>query len=149
MDDLADEAILNEMTEAPTVAVNRVATYKELTSDLLRHAAFASLEDIDLSILARCLQSEAVLHEPDEVWTWEKLFTEVTAEIHADKPRSADSSYWTNMKKIRIVFIFMWTRIFSCNIRLFLRKKSIAWSKSNELHVKTFFERPLHSCTCT
>lgn len=93
MDDLPDEALLNDTAAAPTVAVNRVATYKELTFELLRHAAFASLEDIDLSILARCLQSDATLNEPDAKWSWDKLFTEVAAEIHADKPRSADRSY--------------------------------------------------------
>lgn len=92
MDDLPDEAILNEMAEAPEVSVNRYATYKELNSELLKHAAFASLEDIDLSMLSRCLQNEAALDEPDVVWTWDKLFTEVSAEIHADKPKSADAA---------------------------------------------------------
>lgn len=92
MDDLQDEMILNDMAEAPAISVNRVATYKELNSELLKHAAFASLEDIDLSILARCMQSESVLNEPDTVWSWEKLFTEVSADIHSDKPRSADVS---------------------------------------------------------
>lgn len=82
--------LLNEMVEAPIVSVNRVATYKELNSELLKQGAFAALEDIDLSILARCLQSEAYLTEPDEVWTWEQLFTAVSADIHADKPKSAD-----------------------------------------------------------
>lgn len=90
MDDLQDDSLLEEMAEAPTVAVNRVATYKELTSELLKHAAFASLEEIDLSILARCLQNESILNEPDAIWSWEKLFTEVSADIHADKPRNID-----------------------------------------------------------
>lgn len=92
MDDLPDEALLNEMAEAPEVSVNRYTTYKELNSELLKHAAFASLEDIDLSMLSRCMQNEAALDEPDVVWTWDKLFTEVSAEIHADKPRSADAA---------------------------------------------------------
>lgn len=78
------------MVEAPVVSVNRVATYKELNSELLKQGAFASLEEIDLSILARCLQNEALLTEPDDEWTWEQLFTEVSADIHADKPKSAD-----------------------------------------------------------
>lgn len=89
LDDIRDELILNEMVEAPTVSVNRVATYKELNSDLLKQGAFAALEDVDLSILAKCLQSEMVLNEPDEVWTWEKLFTDISAEIHSEKPQSA------------------------------------------------------------
>lgn len=54
LDDMQDDLLLNEMVEAPVVSVNRVATYKELNSELLKQGAFAALEDIDLSILARC-----------------------------------------------------------------------------------------------
>lgn len=89
MDDLPDDALLDN--EVPDVTVNRVATYNELNSELLRQSAFASLEDIDLSILAKCLQSEVALNEPDEAWEWEKLFTEVSADIHSEKPKSADT----------------------------------------------------------
>lgn len=90
LDDIQDD-LLNEMAEAPVVSVNRVATYKELNTELLKQGAFAALEDIDLSILAKCLQNESALHEPDDViWTWEHLFTEVSAEIHADLPKSTD-----------------------------------------------------------
>lgn len=48
------------------------------------------MEDVDLSILGRCLQAEIDLIEPDEEWNWDKLFTEVSSDIHADKPKSAD-----------------------------------------------------------
>ncbi len=37
------------VAEAPSVAVNRVATYRELDSQLMKHAAFATLEDIGKS----------------------------------------------------------------------------------------------------
>lgn len=90
MDDIQDELILQELAEAPAISVNRVETYKELNSELLNNSAFTQLEDIDLSVLTKCLQNETVLDEPDVVWTWEKLFTEVSAQIHADKPKSAD-----------------------------------------------------------
>lgn len=89
LDDFQDN-LLNDMVEAPVVSVNRVATYKELNSELLKQGAFAALEDIDLSILARCLQNESALHEPDDVWAWEHLFTEVSADIHSDLPKSTD-----------------------------------------------------------
>lgn len=92
LDDIKDEMILNEMVEAPTVSVNRVATYNELNSDLLKQGAFATLEDVDLSALATCLQNEIYLNEPDEIWTWDKLFTDVTAEINSEKPQSASNS---------------------------------------------------------
>ena len=41
------------VAEAPSVAVNRVATYRELDSDLLRHVAFATIDDIDLRLLTK------------------------------------------------------------------------------------------------
>lgn len=82
--------------EATATVVNRVATYRELNSDLLKMGAFAALDGVDLSILTRCLVAEADLHEPDEVWTWEGLFTEVAGDIHGEQqqkqlPPSADS----------------------------------------------------------
>ena len=52
-----------KIAEAPSVAVNRVATYKELDTDLLKHAAFATLEDIDLTVLTNCMAPEAALKE--------------------------------------------------------------------------------------
>lgn len=78
------------MAEAPILAENRTATYKELNSDLLKHAAFTAMENVDLTVLSRCLQPESDLIEPDEEWNWEKLFTEISSDIHADKPKSAD-----------------------------------------------------------
>ena len=45
------------VAEAPSVAVNRVATYRELDSDLLRHVAFATIDDIDLRLLTKGINS--------------------------------------------------------------------------------------------
>lgn len=73
-DDIGDK-----IASAPSVAVNRVATYRELDEDLLRHAAFVILDnDIDLKLLTKCLASEADVNEEDTVWEWDRLFTEVT-----------------------------------------------------------------------
>jgi len=66
-------------------SINREVTFKELSSDLLSQNAFSAIEDVDLSILTRCLQAQEGLDEPDELWEWDKLFTEVTAQINADK----------------------------------------------------------------
>ncbi|ALC39329.1 CG5780 [Drosophila busckii] len=85
MDDVKDDILLNEIAEPPSVSINRDVTLKELTSDLLSQHAFTAIEDVDLSILTRCLQMQECLEEPDEVWEWDKLFTEVTAQINADK----------------------------------------------------------------
>ena len=48
-----DEDMALRVAEAPSVAVNRVATYRELDSDLLRHVAFATIDDIDLRLLTK------------------------------------------------------------------------------------------------
>ena len=50
---LEDEDMALRVAEAPSVAVNRVATYRELDSDLLRHVAFATIDDIDLRLLTK------------------------------------------------------------------------------------------------
>ena len=47
-----------------SVVVNRVATYRELDNDLLKHAQFLTLDnEIDLKLLARGLSSEADVQE--------------------------------------------------------------------------------------
>ncbi|XP_030383972.1 intraflagellar transport protein 43 homolog [Scaptodrosophila lebanonensis] len=89
LEDVKDEILYNEVAEPPTISSNRVVTLKELNSDLLSQNAFSAIEDVDLSILTRCLQSQENLEERDEVWEWEKLFTEVTAEINSDKSANA------------------------------------------------------------
>lgn len=64
---------------------NHDVSFKELSSELLSQNAFSAIEDVDLSILTRCLQMQESLDEPDERWEWDKLFTEITAQINADK----------------------------------------------------------------
>ncbi|KAL7741468.1 hypothetical protein ACLKA6_000788 [Drosophila palustris] len=88
LDDIRDEILLNEIVEPPSASINREVTFKELSSDLLSQNAFSAIEDVDLSILTRCLQLQEGLDEPDELWEWDKLFTEVTAQINADKNSS-------------------------------------------------------------
>ncbi|GLH10203.1 Protein of unknown function [Gryllus bimaculatus] len=66
------------------VAINRVATYKELDSDLFRHAAFTTIDDVNLQLLAKCLSPENDLKEKDESWTWDLLFTDVASQLHTD-----------------------------------------------------------------
>jgi hypothetical protein len=41
-----------------------VDTYKELDNDLLKHVAYATLDDIDLRLLTRCMAPEQALREP-------------------------------------------------------------------------------------
>eukprot|EP00092_Neocalanus_flemingeri_P006648 GFUD01007174.1.p1 GENE.GFUD01007174.1~~GFUD01007174.1.p1 ORF type:complete len:218 (-),score=74.30 GFUD01007174.1:36-689(-) len=84
LEEVEQEDLALKIAEAPNVAVNRVATYKELDSDLLKHAAFATLEEIDLRMLTRCMAPEAALKEPDETWTWDMLFTDVSSELQSE-----------------------------------------------------------------
>ena len=84
LDDVQDEDMALTVAEAPSVAVNRVATYRELDNDLLKHVAFATLDDIDLRLLTKCLVPEAQLKEPDEVWTWDEVFAKVSGDLQKE-----------------------------------------------------------------
>merc|ERR1712038_63463 len=84
LDDVRDEDMAFQVADAPSVAVNRVATYKELDSDLLKHVAFATLDDIDLRLLTKRLAPESALKEPDENWNWDVVFAQVSGELHKE-----------------------------------------------------------------
>ncbi|KAH3844982.1 intraflagellar transport protein 43 homolog A-like isoform X2 [Dreissena polymorpha] len=82
LEDQQEEDITQTIASAPNVAVNRVATYKELDNDLLKQAAFLTLDgEIDLKLLTKSLSTEADLVEEDKPWDWDRLFTEVTSEL--------------------------------------------------------------------
>lgn len=91
LDEVVEEDFTQQIAQAPSVAVNRVATYKELDSDLLRHAAFSTLDDIDLRLLTSCLAPESEVREPDIQWRWDSLFTEVSSELRTEwDPKTDD-----------------------------------------------------------
>lgn len=92
IEDLQEDLPLDEMMEAHQESANRSSTHNTLNTDVLKQGAFAFLDDIELSILARCLLNERELVEQDDIWTWDKLFTEVSGEIHGEKPKSADTT---------------------------------------------------------
>ena len=52
LEEVEQEDFALKVADAPNVAMNRVATYKELDNDLFKHAAFATLEEIDLRFVA-------------------------------------------------------------------------------------------------
>ncbi|CAH1792561.1 unnamed protein product [Owenia fusiformis] len=82
LDDVQEEDMSNQVAQAPTMLVNRVSTFRELDNDLLKHAAFLTLDnEIDLKILAQCLSSEADVTEEDKPWDWDRLFTEVSYDL--------------------------------------------------------------------
>ncbi|XP_041353219.1 intraflagellar transport protein 43 homolog A-like isoform X1 [Gigantopelta aegis] len=85
LEDQQEEDMTSKVAVAPNVAVNRVATYRELDSDLLRQAAFLTLDnEVDLKLLAKSLSTEADVIEDDRPWDWDRLFTEVTSELLLD-----------------------------------------------------------------
>ncbi|XP_021341914.1 intraflagellar transport protein 43 homolog isoform X2 [Mizuhopecten yessoensis] len=64
LEDQQDDDMTSTIAVAPNVAVNRVATYRELDNDLLRQAAFLTLDnEIDLKLLTKSLSAEADLVE--------------------------------------------------------------------------------------
>ncbi|XP_030564937.1 intraflagellar transport protein 43 homolog [Drosophila novamexicana] len=89
LDDVRDDFMLNEIADPPPVRYSHEVALKELSSDLLSQNAFSAIEDVDLSMLTRCLHDQESLDEPDELWEWDRLFTEVTAQINSDKTLKA------------------------------------------------------------
>lgn len=82
LEDQQEEDMGTKIAVAPNVAVNRVATYRELDNDLLRQAAFLTLDnEIDLKLLTKSLSTEVDLIEEDKPWDWDRLFTEVTSKL--------------------------------------------------------------------
>ncbi|XP_026274173.1 intraflagellar transport protein 43 homolog isoform X1 [Frankliniella occidentalis] len=82
LDDLQEDELTSQIAKAPSVIINRVATYKELDSDLFKHAAFATLDDMNLRLLTKRLNLEADVKEPDSCWTWDLLFTDVASDLN-------------------------------------------------------------------
>ncbi|OAD62412.1 Intraflagellar transport protein 43 like protein [Eufriesea mexicana] len=83
LDEIQEDNVLSDIN-TPTVNVNRVTAYKELDTDFVKNAAFTSLNGVNLSLLAEKLYSEHLTKEPDEVWNWNLLFTQVASEINSE-----------------------------------------------------------------
>ena len=92
LEEVEKEDFAQRVADAPNVAVNRVDTYRELDSDLFKHAAFATLEEVDLRLLTRRLVPESAVKEPDETWSWETLFAEVSSHMTSDWLGSEEAS---------------------------------------------------------
>ncbi|KAK7104102.1 intraflagellar transport protein 43 homolog A-like isoform X2 [Littorina saxatilis] len=91
LEEQTEEDMSNRMATAPNVAVNRVATYRELDNDLLKQAAFQVLDnEIDLKLLTKSLSPMEDLIEDDRPWDWDRLFTEVSSELTTEWEKSAE-----------------------------------------------------------
>ncbi|XP_076174161.1 intraflagellar transport 43 isoform X2 [Ptiloglossa arizonensis] len=83
LDEIQEDSALADINTT-TVNVNRVAAYKELDTDLIKNAAFTSLNGVNLSLLAEKLYTENLTKDSDEVWNWNLLFTQVSSEINSE-----------------------------------------------------------------
>ncbi|KAK1116787.1 hypothetical protein K0M31_018068 [Melipona bicolor] len=83
LDEIQEDNTLSNIN-TPMVNVNRVTAYKELDTDLVKNAAFTSLNGVNLSLLAEKLYNENLTKEPDEVWNWNFLFTQVASEVNSE-----------------------------------------------------------------
>ncbi|XP_011268804.1 intraflagellar transport protein 43 homolog [Camponotus floridanus] len=84
LDEIQEDNISSEIASAPTINANRVTAYEELDTDLVKNAAFTSLDGVSLSLLADKLYNENLVKESDEVWNWNLLFTQISSEINSE-----------------------------------------------------------------
>ncbi|XP_064623829.1 intraflagellar transport protein 43 homolog A-like isoform X2 [Lineus longissimus] len=103
LEEYQEEDLSQQIAQAPNIAVNRVATFRELDNDLLRHAAFLTLDnEIDLKLLAKWLSAESEVIEEDRQWDWDRLFTEVASELTTEweKDESSEESKEKDIIKV-------------------------------------------------
>ncbi|XP_049788750.1 intraflagellar transport protein 43 homolog isoform X1 [Schistocerca nitens] len=84
LDDIQDEDLTTQIASTPSVNLNKVAAYKELDSDLFKHSAFGTLDNINLQLLTKSLRPENDVKEIDEPWNWDLLFTDIASELHSE-----------------------------------------------------------------
>ncbi|KAL6259919.1 intraflagellar transport protein 43 homolog A [Pogonomyrmex barbatus] len=91
LDEIQEDNISSEIASAPTVNANRVTAYEELDTDLVKNAAYTSLDGVSLSLLADRLYNENLVKEPDEVWNWNLLFTQISSEINSEMQKKIEA----------------------------------------------------------
>ncbi|XP_070496601.1 uncharacterized protein IFT43 [Chironomus tepperi] len=78
-----DDVEVDEQKSEPVQ--NKSAYRKELNVEILKSSSINLDDKVDLTILLEVLENESDIEEKDEVWTWNQLFTKVTAEIADEK----------------------------------------------------------------
>ncbi|KAJ7410222.1 Intraflagellar transport protein 43 like protein [Willisornis vidua] len=82
LEEVQEEDLAMQVAAPPSVQVNRVLTYQDLDKDLMKYAAFQTLDgEVDLKLLTKVLAPEHELREDDVSWDWDHLFTEVSSEL--------------------------------------------------------------------
>ncbi|XP_038598080.1 intraflagellar transport protein 43 homolog isoform X2 [Tachyglossus aculeatus] len=82
LEEVQEEDFVLQVAAPPSVQVNRVMTYRDLDNDLMKFAAFQTLDgEIDLKLLTKVLAPEHEVREDDVSWDWDHLYTEVSSEL--------------------------------------------------------------------
>ncbi|XP_023392797.1 intraflagellar transport protein 43 homolog isoform X1 [Pteropus vampyrus] len=88
LEEVQEEDFVLQVAAPPSVQVNRVMTYRDLDNDLMKYAAFQTLDgEIDLKLLTKALAPEHEVREQylscqdDVSWDWDRLYTEVSSEL--------------------------------------------------------------------
>lgn len=76
-----------QQTEAPNVRTNRMQALQELDQEIGYSSTTSQLDGIDLSLLTSQLLPQDACVEPDVVWEFDQLFTEVSSldEVDAEQ----------------------------------------------------------------
>lgn len=90
MEDEGNEDITTLVADAPKVRSNRVQDIAELEGDMQFRLPSNDDRDIDLSLLTACLCSSEQVHEGDELWDYEQLFTAVASELNLEKEKTEE-----------------------------------------------------------
>ncbi|XP_006184522.1 intraflagellar transport protein 43 homolog [Camelus dromedarius] len=82
LEEVQEEDFVLQVAAPPSIQVNRVMTYRDLDNDLMKYAAFQTLDgEIDLKLLTKVLAPEHEVREDDVGWDWDRLYTEVSSEL--------------------------------------------------------------------
>ncbi|XP_068948032.1 intraflagellar transport protein 43 homolog [Petaurus breviceps papuanus] len=82
LEEVQEEDFVLQVAAPPSIQVNRVMTYRDLDNDLMKYAAFQTLDgEIDLKLLTKVLAPEPEVREDDVSWDWDRLYTEVSSEL--------------------------------------------------------------------
>ena len=64
------------------VGINNITNYNELDNELKKSYKFSTIDGVNLNLLMERLYPEDAVKEPDEIWNWETLFTQVASELN-------------------------------------------------------------------
>uniref|UniRef100_A0A674JQD0 Intraflagellar transport 43 n=1 Tax=Terrapene triunguis TaxID=2587831 RepID=A0A674JQD0_9SAUR len=82
LEEVQEEDLAMQVAAPPSIQVNRVMTFRDLDNDLMKYAAFQTLDgEIDLKLLTKVLAPEQEVREEDVFWDWDHLYMEVSSEL--------------------------------------------------------------------